>query len=142
MLKSTRRAFFTSFSFKFVLAVVPVESGCLHNRVEKYVRHNLWLHNAKLGYTRHRTSINFLSVISMNNYDVNLCNTNRRLPNGGVAAKEKIEHRKVESGNVLVIYHLNATHMPLLLMPFARQRTDEKKHETFIHHFLDYLKLL
>lgn len=30
-------------------------------------------------------SINFPSAILMNNYDVNLCITNLKLPNGGVA---------------------------------------------------------
>lgn len=39
--------------------------------------------------TRLSENINFDFVISMNNYDVNLCNTNRRLPNGGVAANER-----------------------------------------------------
>jgi hypothetical protein len=131
MLKSTQRAFLRAFLLN--LSLFPARSECPCKSLCRNVyQRQLVASDTKLGYARHRTSINFLSVISMNNYDVNLCNTNRRLPNGGVAAKEEIEQRKVESGNVLIIYHLNATHMLLLLlMPFTRKRMERKKYETF-----------
>lgn len=77
---------FTSFPFKCVFCICPSWKQMFLLVLKKLTETTCSFQ--QLGI-RVNESINFESVISMNNYDVNLCNTNRRLPNGGVAVKER-----------------------------------------------------
>lgn len=86
-----RESFLRAFSFKFVTTTSPVGNDIGRQLTTKMLVSasnscqlvcSLRCHAPSLN-----ESINFSSVIWMNNYDVNLCITNLRLPNGGVAVE-------------------------------------------------------